>query len=149
MTPAGTKQSEASSCARHSNAAHEMRLQLARATDVLPVLYELLEKYAATWYRRKHHEKAESALRPVKELSHSSPGFPLGIDMPCKSCGSVNQSKFTAEIGIHFPGLKNIDKPVVWVFPELIVCSDCGTAEFAVPEAELRQLAKRDAAGAG
>jgi hypothetical protein len=65
------------------------------------------------------------------------------VGMPCKSCGSVNQSKFIGEIGIHFPGLKNIDKPVVWVFPELVVCLDCGTAEFDVPEAELRQLAKR------
>src|SRR5882762_5081950 len=69
--------------------------------------------------------------------------------MPCKSCGSVNQSKFTAEMAIHFPGLQNIDKPVVWVFPELVVCLDCGTAQFAVPEAELRQLAKGYAAAAG
>ena len=53
-------------------------------------------------------------------------------------------------MGIHFPELKNIDKPpVVWVFPEVVVCLDCGTAEFAVPEAELRQLAKGDAAAAG
>ena len=66
----------------------------------------------------------------------------------CKSCGSDKQSKFTGEIGIHFPGLKNIDKPVVWVFPELVVCLDCGTAEFAVPETELRLLAKGDAATA-
>jgi hypothetical protein len=64
--------------------------------------------------------------------------------MPCKSCGSVNQSKFTGETGIHLPGLKNIDKPVVWVFPELVVCLDCGAAEFDVPEAELRHLAKGD-----
>ena len=64
--------------------------------------------------------------------------------MACKSCGSVNQKKFSAEMGIHFP-----DKPTVWVFPEVIVCLDCGTAEFAVPEAELRQLAKGDAATAG
>ncbi len=54
-------------------------------------------------------------------------------------CESVNQKKFSAEMGIHFPGLENIDKPVVWVFPEVIVCLDCHTAEFAVPEAELRQ----------
>jgi hypothetical protein len=69
--------------------------------------------------------------------------------MPCKSCSSVNQSRFRAEMGIHFPGLKNIDMPVVWVFAELIVCLDCGTAEFAVPEDELRQLAKGDAAETG
>jgi hypothetical protein len=69
--------------------------------------------------------------------------------MPCKSCGSVNQKKFTAEMSIHFPELKDIDKPVVWIFPEVVVCLDCGTAEFAVLEAELRQLAKGDAAAAG
>jgi hypothetical protein len=68
--------------------------------------------------------------------------------MPCKSCRSVNQKKFTAEMAIHFPEPKDIDKPIVWVFPEVVVCLDCGTAEFAVLEAELRQLAKRDAAAA-
>ena len=52
-------------------------------------------------------------------------------------------------MGIHFPGLKGIDTPVVWVFPDVVVCLDCGTAEFAVPEEELRQLAKGDAAAAG
>jgi hypothetical protein len=52
-------------------------------------------------------------------------------------------------MSIHFLGLKNIDKPVVWVFPELIVCLDCGTAQFAVPEAELRRLAEGDATAAG
>jgi hypothetical protein len=69
--------------------------------------------------------------------------------MPCKSCGSVNRKKFSAEMGIHFLGLKNIDKPVVWVFPEVVVCLDCGNAEFVIPEAELRQLAKEDTAAAG
>ena len=69
--------------------------------------------------------------------------------MPCKSCGSINQSKFTGEICTHFPGLKNIDKPVVWVFPELVVCLECDTAQFAVPEVELRRLAKGDATTPG
>ena len=68
--------------------------------------------------------------------------------MPCKSCGAVIQKKFSAEMAIHFPELKDIAKPVVWVFPEVVVCLDCGTAEFAVPEADLRQLAKGDAAAA-
>ena len=69
--------------------------------------------------------------------------------MACKSCGSVNQKKFSAEISIHFPGLQNIGEPVVWVFPKVVVCLDCGTAEFAVPHTELRQLAKGNAAAAG
>jgi hypothetical protein len=67
----------------------------------------------------------------------------------CPSCGSVNQSRFPAEMGIHFNGAKNIDKPVVWVFPEIVVCLECGTAQFAVPETELRELARGDAAAAG
>jgi hypothetical protein len=49
-------------------------------------------------------------------------------------------------MGIHFPELKDIDKPVVWVFPEVVVCLDCGTAELVVPKEKLRQLAKGDAA---
>jgi hypothetical protein len=61
--------------------------------------------------------------------------------MRCKSCGSTKQCKLTGEIGVHFPGLKNIDTPVVWLFPELVVCLDCGKTEFAVPEAELHEIA--------
>jgi hypothetical protein len=52
-------------------------------------------------------------------------------------------------MAIPFPGLKNIDKPIVWVFPNIVVCLDCGTAEFALKDAELRQLAKSEAAGTG
>ncbi len=51
-------------------------------------------------------------------------------------------------MGIRSPGLKNIDKAVVWVFPNLIVCLDCGMAEFIVPKNELGALAKGDAAAA-
>jgi hypothetical protein len=68
--------------------------------------------------------------------------------MPCKSCGSENLGKFTGEIAIHFRGLKNINEPHVWVFPELVVCLNCGFAEFAVSETELRRLVKSRAAGA-
>jgi hypothetical protein len=62
--------------------------------------------------------------------------------MSCKACGSENLGKFGGELAIHFPGLKNIDEPAVWVFPELAVCLDCGVAEFVVPEDQLRLLAK-------
>ena len=49
-------------------------------------------------------------------------------------------------MAIHFPGLKNTDKSAVFVFPEIVVCLDCGAAKFTVPEAELRLLAKGAAA---
>jgi hypothetical protein len=67
--------------------------------------------------------------------------------MPCKSCGSENVRQFTAEIAIHFRGLKNIDRPHVWVFPELLVCFECGMAEFAVPESQLHLLAEERVTG--
>jgi hypothetical protein len=69
--------------------------------------------------------------------------------MPCKSCGSVNQKRFSAEMCFHFLGLKNLDKPTVWVFPEVIVCLDCGVAEFSVPKNELHQLKESNSAAAG
>lgn len=66
--------------------------------------------------------------------------------MNCTACGSESLGKFNGEVAIHFPGLKNIDKPVVWVFPQVVVCLDCGMAQFPVPKAELRLLAKGNAA---
>jgi hypothetical protein len=58
----------------------------------------------------------------------------------CTSCHSANQNTFTAEVAIHFPGLKALDRPIVWVFPKLLVCLECGRSEFAVPDRELKVL---------
>ena len=66
--------------------------------------------------------------------------------MPCKWCQSDAQTIFNGEIAIHFPGLQGLDKPIVWVFPKLAVCLDCGFAEFLVPESELRLLSEGTAA---
>ena len=60
--------------------------------------------------------------------------------MSCKSCQSENVRTLNGEVAIHFPGLEGLDKPIVWVFPRLLVCLNCGFTEFAIPEAELRQL---------
>jgi hypothetical protein len=62
--------------------------------------------------------------------------------MACNSCGSVKQGKFSSEIDIHFPGFKNVKKRPVLVYPELLLCLDCGKAEFTVPKDELALLAK-------
>jgi hypothetical protein len=68
--------------------------------------------------------------------------------MSCKSCQSENQHTFNGEIAIHFPGLKGLDKPIVWVYPKLLVCLNCGFTEFAIPETGFRQLTEGDAAAA-
>jgi hypothetical protein len=64
--------------------------------------------------------------------------------MTCRLCGSKSQEEYGAEINIHIP--TGGDKAAVLLFPKLLVCLDCGVAEFTVPEAELRQLGKRGAA---
>jgi hypothetical protein len=66
--------------------------------------------------------------------------------MACRLCASENQAEFGAEINIHFPGLKGMDKPAVWTFPKLTICLDCGYADFTIAENELRHLAKGAAA---
>jgi hypothetical protein len=60
--------------------------------------------------------------------------------MTCKGCHSEKQSVFNGEIAIHFPGLQGLNKPIVWVFPKLVVCLYCGFTEFAVPDRELQVL---------
>ena len=60
----------------------------------------------------------------------------------CKTRASENLRQFTGEIAIHLSGLKNLNKPHVWVFPQLVICLNCGFAEVAVPETELRLLVK-------
>ena len=61
--------------------------------------------------------------------------------MACALCASDNQATFTAEMNIHSTGMENLDKPSVWVFPELLICLDCGFLQFAVPVTELALLA--------
>lgn len=33
--------------------------------------------------------------------------------------------------------IEEYGKPIVWVFPEILVCLDCGIADCAVPEAQV------------
>jgi len=60
--------------------------------------------------------------------------------MVCPRCPSDKLTKFNAEISIHFPGWRGLDKPTVLVFPQLDVCLKCGFAEFHIREGELRKL---------
>ena len=60
--------------------------------------------------------------------------------MARKRCQSDNGCTFNGEIAIHFPGPEGLKRHMVWVFPKLLVCLNCGFTEFAIPETELRQL---------
>ena len=69
------------------------------------------------------------------------------VNYSCPSCTSARRMEFSGEICLHFPGgLESLDKPLVWVFPKVAVCLDCGMAQFSIPEPELRTLANGVAA---
>ena len=70
------------------------------------------------------------------------------MPVQCKSCLQEDQKAFNGEIAIHFPGLEGLHKPIVWVFPKVVVCLNCGAAEFVVSEAELQSLRNHEASGA-
>jgi ribosomal protein S27AE len=73
--------------------------------------------------------------------------MPAQCSSQCRShCGSCHttESTFNGEIAIHFPGREGWEKPLVLVFPQLLVCLKCGFTEFAIPETELRQLTESD-----
>jgi hypothetical protein len=44
-----------------------LKLDRTRLVDALAELQRLLEDYAPSWYTKEHHEKAKSALHPVKK----------------------------------------------------------------------------------
>ena len=68
MSLTHTQQPDSPEYRRPSNEEADARLQLARVTDVLLELCELLEIYAPAWYTEHHHETAASALRVLKKL---------------------------------------------------------------------------------
>ena len=64
--------------------------------------------------------------------------------MACKVCQSADQRSFRAEINLHFPGIANLNRPSMLVFPELLVCVTCGYAEFTMSDDQLKKLKEPD-----
>jgi hypothetical protein len=60
--------------------------------------------------------------------------------MACKSCGSERRREVSADMIIHFPGRKGLDKPVIPVLTKLAVCLDCGSTAFTIADAQLSLL---------
>ena len=61
-------------------------------------------------------------------------------DRCCPSCGSANLSNLGGELALRFRGLQNLDKPTLFVFPEVVACLDCGASKFEIPQPELHRL---------
>jgi hypothetical protein len=59
--------------------------------------------------------------------------------MGCKRCASDYLNDFGGEVALHVPGLDGLNRPIVWVFPKLTTCLNCGFVEFVLPE-EQREL---------
>jgi hypothetical protein len=54
-------------------------------------------------------------------------------------CASKREGQFKGEICLHSKlSSPPLDKRLVWTFPQLVVCLDCGFARFTVPEKELK-----------
>ena len=58
----------------------------------------------------------------------------------CKLCSSENHQSFGGEVALHFQGLDGLNKPIVWIFPEILVCLNCGFSEFVVPDEQKSTL---------
>ncbi len=65
--------------------------------------------------------------------------------MACKLCGSFNQATFATEMNFHLPGRAGLDTGPILASSKILVCLNCGHAEFVLSEGELQSL-KSDAA---
>jgi hypothetical protein len=60
--------------------------------------------------------------------------------MSCAQCTSDRGRIFNSKMAVHFSGLSGIDKPPVFAATEILICLECGFAEFVLPEAQIREL---------
>ena len=58
--------------------------------------------------------------------------------MSCVLCSSTNEVEFTAEMMIHFSGVKHLENPGVLTFSKMLVCLDCGSSRLTIAEDELK-----------
>jgi hypothetical protein len=63
----------------------------------------------------------------------------------CHSCASARLMELDAEMNIHFPGLRNMDKPSIFVFPKIIVCLHCGLMQAQLSGEEVLRLQENTA----
>lgn len=63
----------------------------------------------------------------------------VGGGKVCETCGTENSSVFDTEICIHVRG-PDLSRPAIFVFPQLVVCLNCGAAQFNMTDVELNRI---------
>jgi hypothetical protein len=66
-------------------------------------------------------------FKPAKSHTHHFQHMQPDEHRGCEHCLSQDQKEFkefNGELAIHFTGLKGLEKPIVWVFPKLLVVSE-------------------------
>ena len=103
--------------------------------------------FRRVWYKiRTRVAYNHTDVFPVQNRVESKNG--VGF-MQCTLCQSLNFAEFSAEMMIHFSGLRNIDHPGVPAFPKVLVCLNCGSSHFTVPATNLALLESRTVPLAG
>ena len=62
----------------------------------------------------------------------------------CKECGSTVVKEMHAEMALHFYPNPNLEKPQVFVFPTVRICSQCGLGEFVLTKSEFAEIGKNN-----
>ena len=63
----------------------------------------------------------------------------MGI-LSCKSCASSNVIELIGEVSLLFPGLNVIMTHPIFVFPNFVVCTDCGFIQSNLSDKELEKV---------
>jgi hypothetical protein len=58
--------------------------------------------------------------------------------MVCPKCQSSSLSEIPAEIRLYRNRPRTLSHPPLTPYPDVLVCLDCGYAEFSIPESWLR-----------
>jgi hypothetical protein len=68
------------------------------------------------------------------------PKAPLDQRPRCPVCRSSKLNTHKAEITLVLPKLENLRKPPLFLHADAVVCSECGFAQFSVPESQRKSL---------
>ena len=60
----------------------------------------------------------------------------------CKSCTSSNLIELITETCLLFPGLTGLKTEPMFVFPKIIVCTDCGFVQSRLSDRQLEKVKK-------